>query len=197
VDVTSGAILNGGRASRFGGRDKSGLIVAGRTVRERLVAVLTQAVDDMMVVGGRADDEPWPAGVRWVEDLVPGQGPLGGLQAALAAARFEPVLVVACDMPGLTVPFVRYLLAAADDVDAVVPRTKSGYHPLCAVYRRTCLPIVSRHLATGRLTLRDLLTEVRVREVTETELAPIGHPAALLANLNTPDDYRALLNHES
>jgi molybdenum cofactor guanylyltransferase len=197
VDVASGAILNGGRASRFGGRDKGALIVEGRTVRDRLVAVLTQALDEVMIVGGRTDDVAWPAGVRRVDDLVPDHGPLGGLQAALDAASCEVVLVVACDMPGVTAPFVRYLVAAADNVDAVVPRTESGYHPLCAVYRRTVLSVVSRHLAAGRLALRDLLTEVRVREVTETELAAIGHPAALLANLNTPDDYRALLNHES
>ena len=197
MDVPSGAILNGGRASRFGGRDKGALIVEGRALRDRLVTVLTQAVDEVMIVGGRTDDVAWPAGVRWVDDLVPDHGPLAGLQAALDAARCELVLVVACDMPGVTVPFVRYLVAAADTVDAVVPRTQSGYHPLCAVYRRTVLPLVSRHLAAGRLALRDLLTEVRVREVTETELAGIGHPAALLANLNTPDDYRALLNHES
>ena len=197
--------MNGGQASRFGGRDKGALVVGGRTVRDRLVAVLTQAVDDVMVVGGqpaggRTNDGPWPAGIRYVEDLVAGHGPLAGLQAALAAAASEAVFVVACDMPGLTVPLVRFLLATAAEADAadvVVPRTENGYHPLCAVYRRTCLPVVSRHLAAGRLALRDLLTEVRVHEVTETELAPIGHPATLLANLNTPDDYRALLNHES
>src|SRR3954470_4123148 len=78
----SAAILAGGRATRFGGRDKSALIVDGRTILDRQLAALTPLTGDVMIVGGAA-----PAPHRRIADCVPGCGPLGGLHAALTAAR--------------------------------------------------------------------------------------------------------------
>ena len=46
----SAAILNGGQATRFGGRDKSALIVDGRTIRDRQIAELSLLTDDILVV---------------------------------------------------------------------------------------------------------------------------------------------------
>ena len=43
--MTSAAILAGGRARRFGGRDKSALLVGGRTILERQIDALDGVVD--------------------------------------------------------------------------------------------------------------------------------------------------------
>ena len=45
------AILAGGRATRFGGRDKGMLLVDGRTIRDRQVAELSSLTDDILIVG--------------------------------------------------------------------------------------------------------------------------------------------------
>ena len=109
--------------------------------------------------------------------------------------------MVACDMP-LTAPgLLRHLAALAADrpeVLAVVPRTKRGYHPLCAVYTRACAPIVARHLAERRLKLVELLDVLnqsgcgRLLPVEEAELGRFGDPDRLLANVNTPAEYEEL-----
>ena len=193
--MVSAAILNGGRATRFGGRDKGGLVAGGRTIRDRQLTVLATLSDDLLIVGG---DGRMPGGVpvRLIADRHPGLGPLAGLEAALTEARHDVVVVVACDMPGITASFLAQLLARVESVDAVVPRTESGYHPLCAVYRRTCLPVVSQRLADGRLAMKGIFDAVRVREVSGPELAASGDPARLLANVNTPDDLEALRRHD-
>lgn len=196
--MVSAAILNGGRAERFGGRDKGGLVAGSRTIRDHQLAVLATLSDDLLIVGGEGC-APTGARVRMVADRHPGLGPLAGLESALIEARHDVVVVVACDMPGITAPFLAQLLARVEAVDAVVPRTGSGYHPLCAVYRRTCLPVVSQRLAAGRLAMKGIFDAVRVREVSGPELAASGDPARLLANVNTPADYdeiTGLLNHE-
>jgi molybdopterin-guanine dinucleotide biosynthesis protein A len=195
--VISAAILNGGRAVRFGGRDKGGLVAGGRAIRERQLDLLSRLSDDVLIVGGVAPQVPET--VRLVADREPGRGPLAGIEAALSHARHDTILVVACDMPGLTAPFLGALVAWSVNTDAVVPRTESGYHPLCAVYRRTCLPAVERLLAEGRLAVRGLFALVRVHEVDGVALRAFGDPARLLANVNTPAEYDALeglLNHE-
>jgi molybdopterin-guanine dinucleotide biosynthesis protein A len=198
--MASAAILAGGRASRFDGRDKGTLVVGGRSIFERQLEALSRTTDDILIVGASSPSNR-RGGVtpRSVADRVPGRGPLGGLDAALAEARDEAVVVVACDMPFVTAGLLGHLLSCVQGYDAVVPRTERGYHPLCAVYTRGCGAAVARRLAEGRLTMIGLLEEIRVRTVTSDEIDAFGNPHRLLANVNTPAEYEdieALAGHE-
>ena len=132
--MASAAILAGGLATRFGGRNKSAMV-------------------------------------------------LGGARALLA------------DLEDLK-----------EDADIVVPRTERGYHPLCAVYTRQCLPALARRLERaserrlerGELRMTGLFEDVRVRVVEKRELERFGDTAQLLANVNTPaefDELESLLGH--
>jgi molybdopterin-guanine dinucleotide biosynthesis protein A len=214
----SAAILAGGQATRFGGRDKSALVVDGRSILVRQLGELSSLTDDVMIVGGsdgearafsasarekheRATADPpkrlrreggQASGVRAIRDIVPGCGPLGGLHAALTEARGGAVFVVACDMPYVTAAFAEYLFSLAGAAHAVVPRTERGYHPLCAVYSRACLEPVAARLAERRLALHELLDAVPTRVVTEDEMSRFGAPSRLLANVNTPAEYASL-----
>jgi molybdopterin-guanine dinucleotide biosynthesis protein A len=186
----------GGHGRRFGRRDKSALVVAGRSIRDRQLETLGGLTDDIMLVGAR---EAVGARGRRVPDRVPDSGPLGGLDAALASARVEELLLLACDMPFVTAPFLEYLLALSAERDVVIPQTERGYHPLCAVSTRRCHAAVMRRLAEHRLALLGLLDDVQVRVVTKGEIERFGSAERLLANVNTPDEFRdleALLGHE-
>ena len=202
--MLTAAILAGGRAARFGGRDKSALVVGGRTIFDRQVAELSQIADEILLVGGTIRPGTCP-GIMPIADLMPGCGPLGGLHAALIAARGEPVIVVACDMPYVSAPLLAYLAGLAGERGepgeyvAVVPQTERGYHPLCAAYTRAVVEPIERRLAAGRLTMTDLLADVRLRAVAADEIARFGDPHQLLANVNTPAEHEsleALHNHE-
>src|SRR3954465_5142890 len=190
--MRSAAILAGGRGHRFGGGDKSALVVDGRPIVERQVAELLTIVDDIMLVGARADGARAFQNYRTIADIVPGCGPLGGLHAALTEMRGDRLFVVACDMPYVDAAFAEYLLSLAADAAAVVPQTDRGYHPLCAVYTRVCLEPVAARLAQRRLALRDLFADVPTRIVTIAEMSRFGAPSRLLANVNTPDEYAGL-----
>ena len=191
----SAAILVGGQASRFGGRDKSALVVDGRTLLDRQVETLSALTTDVLIVGrGRRH-----ASARSVADLVPGCGPLGGLHAALTEARGDAVAIIACDMPYVTAPFVAYLLSLAGEADIVLPQTERGYHPLCAVYARACLEPVAARLAQRRLRVQELVEDVRTRVVTSDDIERFGDRHRLLANVNTPAEYadfEALQSHQ-
>jgi molybdopterin-guanine dinucleotide biosynthesis protein A len=173
----SAAILAGGGATRFGGRDKRALVVDGRTMFERQLSALARVTGDIIVVGTPA-----------IPDLVPGRGPLGGLHSAFEATTGDVLLLVACDMPFLSAPFLSYLASQCVNVDAAVPQTERGYHPLCAAYARSCRPVVTARLADGRLAMKDLLTDLRVRVIAADDINRFGPRHRLLANVNTPDD---------
>ena len=188
--MRSAAILAGGRATRFGGRDKSALLVQGRPIVERQLAELSAVTDDILIVGARAFQAS--DRVPLVADIVPGCGPLGGLHAALTEMRSDRVFLVACDMPYVDGRFAEYLLSLAGDAAVVVPQTDRGYHPLCAVYTRACLEPVAARLAERRLALHGLFADVPTRIVTPAEMSRFGAPSRLLANVNTPDEYAGL-----
>jgi molybdopterin-guanine dinucleotide biosynthesis protein A len=199
--MASAAILVGGRAARFGGRDKSALVVGGRAIRDRQLAELSRIADELLIVGDGAKG-PWHhdggahVPVRAIPDRVRGSGPLAGLEAALATAQHDVVVLVACDMPFVTAELAGHLVSLARTAEAVVPRTRRGYHPLCAAYTRSCRPVVSRLLAEGRLAMSGVLEAVRLREVAGDELQAFGDPDHMLANVNTAADYERLVAAE-
>lgn len=194
----SAAILNGGRSLRYRGCDKGALVVAGRTIRDRQLEALSAVSDDVMIVGG-VPPQPAVPRARWIADRHPDLGPLAGIESALLEARHPLVAIVACDMPGVTGVLLMHLATFTEGADIVVPCTESGSHPLCAVYRTACLPIVSALLSERRLAVRELLYKVRLREIRGAELEMAGDPRLLLANVNTPVEHERLatqLTHE-
>jgi molybdopterin-guanine dinucleotide biosynthesis protein A len=195
--MTSAAILAGGHARRFAGRDKTQVRVQGRRMIERQCEVLRGLVPRIFLVGYRGEvDAQLP--VTCVPDRTPDTGPLGGLDAALDAAGDDAVLLVACDMPNLGADLLTFLVDRLGDADAVVPRTERGYHPLCAVYAQSCRPAVQDRLQRGQLRMTDLLAALRLCVVDTAELARFGDPDRLFANVNSQADLDAvesLKNH--
>ena len=198
----SAAILVGGRARRMHGLDKSTLDVDGLPILERQLAVLRQLTDDLLIVtragaprdgdSSQGRSEPFARpGVRIVSDEISDAGPLGGIHAALVNAHAPVTLVVAGDMPFLSLEFLRHLAARVEGVDVAVPRTPDGYHPLCAAYAQTARPFVERQLARGVLKVSALFSmDLRVAELGPAELAAFDPEGRMLSNVNTPHDYR-------
>jgi molybdopterin-guanine dinucleotide biosynthesis protein A len=180
----SAALLTGGASSRMG-RDKAHLEVDGAAAASRISRLLADLFEEVLIVGG---DPPATAVGRRVADSEGPQCALRGFVAALAAASCERVLVVATDLPLLTADLL-LALVAWPEADAVVPRTASGLHPLCALYRRKPVLAVARaRLAEGRLALRGLLDAIDTAVLAEADLVRVDPDGAALSNVNTPED---------
>ena len=94
-----GAVLAGGRSTRFGS-DKAMALVAGRALIDHALAALRPHVDELAVVGRAHGDvasvADWPA---------PGLGPVGGLCGALRfAAASGHDAVLSCSVDSFDVP---------------------------------------------------------------------------------------------
>ncbi len=177
-------MLAGGSSSRMG-RDKAELPIGGVPAAVRIARLLASLFGEVLLVGG---EPPPDAPGRRVADPPGPRCALRGLTGALAAADGERVLVVATDLPLLT-PALLLGLVAWPEADAVVPRTRAGSHPLCALYRsEKVLPIARERLAAGDLKLHDLLEQLDCSYLDESELAQLDPEAVALTNVNTPDD---------
>jgi molybdopterin-guanine dinucleotide biosynthesis protein A len=191
VDTIAAAILAGGAARRFGGQDKSRLVVEGRSIIVRQVDVLQRVASEVFVVGGDPNRFA-DLGLTVHADRQPGLGAIGGLVTALDAASRPCVLVVASDLPYLDGAVLRHLAVLSDQADGAWIRTARGVEPLLACYRRDSLEAIRQAIAGGLRKLADLGSILRMAELSESELGAMGAPAKLLTNVNTPDDWRRL-----
>jgi len=183
------AILAGGQARRLGGVDKSALAVGRRSILDRQLSLLRGLTPHILIVASDRS-RGVNAGVPVVVDRIDGAGSLGGLYTALMEAPTEQVLVIACDMPYLTAPFLTTLVALGEHADVAVPRDARGRHPLCASYSRRVAAHLKSRIDSGDLRVIEALAGLDVRELGPDELAPFDSDGLLLLNVNTPDDYR-------
>ncbi|HWQ43552.1 MAG TPA: molybdenum cofactor guanylyltransferase [Desulfosporosinus sp.] len=186
----TGILLAGGKSSRMK-TNKAFLEFEGQPLVERSLAVL-QAVFAEVLISSNNPELYARYQVPVIQDDILNQGPLEGLYQGLKAATYDEVFVVACDMPFLSIELIRFLFAWTAEYDVVVPRMKSGLHPLHAFYHRRCLPIIKNNLEAGRLKIIDFYSACSIRYVGETDLQTFGDLDKLVCNVNTPEDWSVI-----
>lgn len=186
-----GFVVAGGRSRRMG-RDKA-LMAWGRgTLLDHAVARLREACHEVRILCG-PDPRYTGYGLPVDVDLVSDAGALGGLLTGLRRLPEQASgLFLAVDLPRVPSALLRHMPGLEGDWDAVVPISAGGPEPLCAVYRRECLPAVERRIAASDFKMTSFWSDVTVRELPASELAPFGDPAEIFRNLNSPEDYEAL-----
>jgi molybdopterin-guanine dinucleotide biosynthesis protein A len=171
----TGVLLIGGASTRFGS-PKALVHLDGETLAERAWRLLGEACDERIAVGKRDDELELPFDL--LDDGTDVRAPIAGVVAGLRAATHDVAVVIPVDVPLLTPAALHELAAACRDV-AMPP---SG--PLPGAYRRTALPELERALADERLVLRAAIAGL--------DVAIVDLDAALLVNVNTPDDVQRL-----
>lgn len=180
------ALITGGQSSRMG-RDKAWLDWRGEPLWQYQIGKLAQLSPTLLLISCREEQRITPDKVEVLHDPPDNQGPLPALARCLARAQM-PLLVLAVDMPHITVPLLRELIPqGATTPQGTVFRGAHGYEPLCAVYPVATLPLLEESLAHGKLRLQDF-----VQEAVDTgflRVIPLSKEReALFFNLNTPAD---------
>lgn len=182
-------ILAGGKSSRFGS-DKSQLTICGERIVDRLVGHCRELCDEVLISCGERE-KFWLPGVREVPDRLPGRGPLSGIHAGMQASNAQMFLVLACDMPLFAPDLARLLFAQCETgYDACVPFDGTRLQPLCAVYRRTALPVIQQLLEEGENRMGMLLSRMQVCRL---ECPECSSSPSTFWNINTPADYAYLV----
>ncbi len=179
-------LLAGGRSRRMG-RDKALLSLDGEPVAKILAERLLTLTDQVYL---STNDPSLSAflGLTSICDTYRDRGPMAGVHAAMSLSTRTLLIVLACDLPGASVDLLQGLLVFSDGYDAVVPRTSDGQsHPVCAVYRRSCLARMSYYLEIGENRLLTFLADpaLRVRWIAPSEG---GFSDTDLLDLNSPEN---------
>lgn len=186
------AVILAGGLSRRMGCNKALLDVGGRPLIDVLIERIRPLTNQIIISSN--DHESY----RFLEfpvvaDCYAGQGPLAGFHAAMHRQGAQLYVMLACDLPNVQTSFLHRLVSLSAGYDAAIPRTQDGTaHPLCAVYRRTCLRVIDRALERGANKVIETFgtDEISVRWVGPVE----GRFSDLdLANINAPEDLPKLI----
>lgn len=192
----SAAILAGGRSTRMG-VDKAllRLTATGPALIELVLAAVRTVADDVTIVvnDGRLDF----LGARTTPDQIPGAGALGGIYSAVAAAKHDHCLVVACDMPFLNPALLAAMATAPRDYDVLAPLlpvrehrqgTAAGvYETLHAIYGRAALPAMRERLDAGEYRIVGFFPAVRVAAFPFEHVRQVDPQLRSFFNANTPE----------
>jgi molybdenum cofactor guanylyltransferase len=181
-----GAVLAGGRGSRFGG-PKAGIELAGRALIDYPLAALERAEIEAVVVAKRSTPLPALEVPVWYEREEPAH-PAVGIVTALQRTPSETMIVVGCDMPFVSPELLSYLSSLPDTT--AVPFVGGRFQPLLGRYPRVVAPSFAYALG-HELSLQKVVAELEPAQLTEDALRPFGEPERLLFSVNTPDDLTA------
>ena len=183
-------ILAGGKSRRMGS-NKALVTVDGRSLI-RIVIDRVLPLTRRILVSADEEDAYRFLGFPVVPDRYRDHGPLAGVHAAMHHEEATLYLVLACDLPSVPTRLLENLVRLAEGYDAAIPRSEGGLaHPLCAVYRRSCLPRIEEALERGaRKVIATFLDgPLRIRWVPHGD-GPFDDSD--LANINTPGDLQRL-----
>lgn len=162
-------------------------MIEGETILARTVRLL-QALTPHVFAVGDTHGAAAAAGLPVSADRLADRGALGGIYTAIQDSPCDRTLVVGCDMPFLSERFLKHL-ANHRDADVVMPRSASGYEPLCTIYSRAAAPGILARLERGALQAALRPDGVRVVEIGPEEVAAFDPHGLLFVNVNTPHDY--------
>ena len=180
------ALIAGGQSRRMG-QDKAWLDWQGQPLWQFQLGKLKELNPALLLVSCREEQRITSEGAEVLHDPADNQGPLPALARCLSRAR-TPLLVLAVDMPHVTVPLLCELVQqSAAPAEGAVFHGAHGYEPLCAVYPVASLPLLEDSLTQGNLRL-----QVFVQQAVDAGLMRViplsKEQEALFFNLNTSAD---------
>jgi molybdopterin-guanine dinucleotide biosynthesis protein A len=184
-DSVSAIILAGGQNRRML-REKALLPVNGRTLIETVIAQIGPFFSEI-IISAIAKEKFAFLNLPFIEDEMPGQGPLMAIMSALRVSAHAVNFILACDIPFIHIPFLQEILSLAQAHDIVVPRYRDGkFEPLFAAYNRGIIPVIEKQIKRGDLKISSLFPVCRTKFVTMDE-------QKWFRNLNTMKEYRDYL----
>jgi len=147
ANPVSAAILAGGKNSRMSGTNKAFLTVGEQTIIGSIYSVIKDLFTEIIIVSNDQDEKYDSFSAKITCDILPGFGPLSGIHTALSHSSHDHCFIVACDLPFLDVDVISQQIALINNnFHVIVPRHLHGIEPLHAVWSKTCLPFLEKHL---------------------------------------------------
>jgi molybdopterin-guanine dinucleotide biosynthesis protein A len=172
------------------GQDKGSLIygtTATPQVRKAWETLVQVCGEARVSINAEQAQNPVYSQLPVIIDDRPDEGPAGGLLSAFESSSDTAWLILAVDMPRVSVALLRNLIVQRDSsrIATVHCHADGTIEPLCAIWEASARVFVDRELESGRGSLRKLAREQHAA------IARLPEPEQL-RNVNTPGERSAL-----
>lgn len=193
----TGIILAGGQSRRML-KDKALLSFEDKPMLEIIIEKLKRISSEIIVVTNssllsRLVSLTKKYKLKMIDDLIPHQGPLGGIYTGLLVSSNLYNFVVACDMPLLNTELINYMKKGIRGLAAVIPCIDGYPQPLFALYSKRCIGPIRKRLLSRGLKVSSFFADVKVRYITDDEITRFDPQYLSFFNINNLDDYSCAL----
>lgn len=191
----SSVILAGGKSKRFG-KNKAFLKIGDRILIDQIVEKMGRLSNEIIIVTNilkKFDYLPKKfdyLNIKLIKDIIPYKGSLGGIYSGLLFAKNNYIFVVACDMPFLNIPLLKYIISFLQDYDVVIPKINDFFEPLHAIYSKKCIKPIKKLIDENNLKIIDFFKEVNVKFVEKNEIEKFDSDFLSIFNINTLEDLK-------
>ncbi|PKH92944.1 MULTISPECIES: molybdenum cofactor guanylyltransferase [unclassified Pseudoalteromonas] len=200
----TGVVLAGGKSSRMG-TDKADLVLKNKTLLHNACDLLKDAGAKNILVSRNVTNpikslNHYPS-EKYVKDIYPNSGPLGGIYSTLIATEHD-LLITAVDMPLLTSSLLSTIVLASqtNNVQSVSNQlNQSQIHAWH--FENEPLPLYIRNTHSVKNHLKHILTNANSHKSIKQFTQSIGvqtllcNKAHALINTNTPAQFKAVNEH--
>ncbi len=189
-----GAILAGGKNSRYGGQNKAFIDVDGVKIIDRNIQVLKSKFSRISIITNNKEQFSDYSDYPMSSDHYQNIGPLAGIHSALRNAESNFVFVTSCDMPFLDAGIISQVIDSVKQqtADAIIPRVNGKIEPLFALYNVAILDQLERHITeSDNRSIRSFLVKIDTRYY---ELKDNASTKRAFTNINSPEDLKQLLS---
>ena len=187
IDMELSAIILAGGQSKRMGRDKAWLPFDGKSLVELAVEKARQLGIQEVFISGRAGEDYSALKCPVLFDLEPGFGPVGGIERGLNECSSPLLLVLAVDLPRMSLLLLRRIREHCEQLTGTVPKLNGQLEPLAAIYPKRCHQFAAAAIAKAQHSARNFASAclqdgaVRVCSLTSNE-------APNFLNWNRPGD---------
>lgn len=181
----SAVIFAGGKSSRMG-KDKSLLPFGGYPTLSEFQQERLKPWFKNIYISAKENKFDFPC--HFIKDKYQESSPLIGLLSVLESIEENEIFVLSVDAPFVDKSIIdRILKSDRSSYDVIIAKSPSGTQPLCALYKKSILPLIYNQLEADDHKLQSLLKVAKTCTI-------LFDNDLLFTNLNHPHEYEDAFN---
>lgn len=180
----TGILLAGGKSKRMG-IDKAFIDFRGKKLYEYPLDILRELCSEVIISSSERRFEN--TGHDVVPDKINDIGPIGGIYTCLRKIKDDKALVMSCDIPFISIDFIRLLSARSGNYDITIGINKNKQpEPLAGIYNKRILKNIEEQIHSKNYRINSLFENLHVKLI---DPQTIGQdPDELFFNVNHSSD---------